>query len=80
MKGLLVALIFLAGCATAPAQPAPHAYQMTLPDNSVLVLPEGFTWRDFVCTMDNTFCFDNNATSEFRRKRYGNTYFYLWRI
>jgi hypothetical protein len=78
MKRLLVALAILAGCATAPALPARHAYQMTLPDNSVIVLPDNLTWKDFICTMDNTFCFDDSKTPEFRHQRRGGIY--LWRI
>jgi hypothetical protein len=53
---------------------------ITLPDNTTFVLPDGFNMKKFLCEKDNTFCFDNNATSEFRRKRQGDGYFYLWRI
>ena len=63
--------MLLAGCAAAPAHPAPHVYRMILPDNSVLVLPEGLTWKDFVCTMDNTFCFGSSNMPELRRQQRG---------
>jgi len=53
-------------------------YQMTLPDNTVIQLPEQFSWRNFLCVFDNTFCFDDTRTPELRIQERGNIY--LWRI
>ena len=53
-------------------------YRMIMPDNSVLVIPPGVTWRDLMCAVDNTFCFDKKADSQLRRDRRSDIY--LWRI
>ena len=69
MRKLLCAVIFMSallfGCASAPSPKVTPVVSL----------------RDMICAEDNTFCFDNQATVEFRAKKNPNlNYFYLWRI
>jgi hypothetical protein len=42
-------------------------YQFTFPDNTVMVVPKGLTWKDLQCLKDPVFCFNDNAVgSQFR--------------
>jgi len=53
-------------------------YHVTMPDNTVLKLPEKFSLKEFLCIADNSFCFPNDNTSLYRRQRRGDIE--LWRI
>ena len=80
--------MLLAGCATCKTVSFPNdvdsrpvcrtGYQVTMPDNTTLQLPERFSLKEFLCIADNTFCFPNDNTSLYRRQRRGDIE--LWRI
>jgi hypothetical protein len=83
-----LALFFLSSCSYCKTfsfpndaddrPPCRRVYQLTLPDNTVVPLPEQFSLKEFLCLSDNTFCFPDDNTSLYRSQQRGGIE--LWRI